>query len=74
VVTAVYGKLAEAPSAIVVATLEDVVGAERRPNLPGTTGEQRENWSIALPATVESLVDDPRAARVAEILGNGRHS
>jgi 4-alpha-glucanotransferase len=74
VVTAVYGKLAEAPSAIVVATLEDVVAAERRPNLPGTTGEQRDNWSIALPTTVESLVDDARAARLAEILGNGRHS
>jgi 4-alpha-glucanotransferase len=48
------------------------VGAERRPNLPGTTGDERDNWSIALPCTLEELMADPRAARLAEVLGRGR--
>jgi 4-alpha-glucanotransferase len=74
VVAAVYETLAEAPCAVVVATLEDVVGAERRPNVPGTTGDERDNWSIALPCTLEELMADPRAARLAGILGRGRHS
>ena len=74
VVERTYETLAQAPSAILVATLEDVVEAEPRPNLPGTTGDARDNWSIALPATLEEITTHPRAARLAEVLGRGRSS
>jgi len=68
VVTATYGLLAQAPSAVLCASLEDVTGAEARPNLPGTTGDARPNWSIALPLGLEELQTDPRPARLAGIL------
>ena len=44
--------LAQAPSAIVAATVEDALGLEERPNYPGTTTEWP-NRSVALPIDVE---------------------
>ena len=32
--------LAHAPSAVIAATVEDALGLEERPNMPGTTGER----------------------------------
>jgi 4-alpha-glucanotransferase len=53
VVEGVHRMLAEAPSAIRVATLDDALAAAERPNMPG---ENRwPSWSIALPATLEEL-------------------
>ncbi|MGH2792057.1 MAG: 4-alpha-glucanotransferase [Actinomycetota bacterium] len=66
-----YDLLARAPSKILVATLEDALGAEERPNQPGTIDE-RPNWSIPLPAPLEAIVDDPRPRRIAEALNRGR--
>jgi 4-alpha-glucanotransferase len=40
-----YRLLAEAPSMILSATLEDALAVEERPNMPGTTSEQWPNWS-----------------------------
>jgi 4-alpha-glucanotransferase len=51
---AVHAHLGRSPAAVVLATLEDVVGATARPNLPGTTDE-RPNWSVALPLAVDDL-------------------
>jgi 4-alpha-glucanotransferase len=67
VVTAAHARLAEAPSMVVTATLEDALRVDERPNLPGTTTE-RPNWSLALPRTLEELMDDPVATEVAESL------
>jgi 4-alpha-glucanotransferase len=39
----------------VAATLEDALGVEERPNLPGTVASQRANWSLALPVPIEEL-------------------
>ncbi|QDU74540.1 hypothetical protein Pan97_15490 [Bremerella volcania] len=49
-----YRLLGHAPSVLLLATLEDGIGVERRPNLPGTV-EQRRNWSFALPQMLEDI-------------------
>lgn len=71
VVRGAYRLLAEAPSAVVAATLDDVLGVEDRPNLPGTVDE-RPNWSLALPQPLEEVEEDPRVVEVGEILGKRR--
>jgi 4-alpha-glucanotransferase len=60
VTEALHRALAASPSALVAATLEDALRVAERPNLPGTVAAQRDNWSIALPATLEQLEADPR--------------
>jgi 4-alpha-glucanotransferase len=61
-----YALLAQAPSTLLSATLDDAVAAERRPNIPGAAC--RENWRIPLPVSVEELARHPLAARVADVL------
>jgi 4-alpha-glucanotransferase len=51
---AAHRALAAAGSDLVLATLEDAVGVRERPNLPGTV-EERPNWRLALPVSVEEL-------------------
>jgi 4-alpha-glucanotransferase len=63
-----HRRLAASACVLVAATLEDATGARERPNLPGTYGEQRANWSIALPMTLEELQADPRVAALADAL------
>jgi 4-alpha-glucanotransferase len=58
VVDAVHRALSASPAAVTLATLEDLCEVEQRPNVPGTTDDERPNWSIPLPKTVEELVDD----------------
>ena len=70
VVQRTHGLLAEAPSAIVTATLDDAIGVAERPNYPGTTGGT--NWSLALPAPLEDLMADPRPKEIAATLADGR--
>jgi len=71
VILGIYKLLADAPSAVVMATLEDVLGVEDRPNMPGTLDE-RPNWAIPLPVTLEELTRDPRVTSVAQMLAQGR--
>ena len=68
VIEAIYELLARAPSAVVMATLEDTLGVVERPNLPGTT-EERPNWSIPLPLLLEDICSDRRVTRAAKVLG-----
>jgi 4-alpha-glucanotransferase len=68
VIRGVYADLAEAPCFLLVATLDDVLAVEERPNMPGTTGEWP-NWRLALPAPLEDLEKRPLAAEVARLLG-----
>jgi 4-alpha-glucanotransferase len=65
VITRTYELLAQAPSAIVTATLEDALAVEERPNIPGTT---ETSWSLALPASLESLQTSPLARVIGEKL------
>ncbi|MEO7836494.1 MAG: 4-alpha-glucanotransferase, partial [Acidimicrobiales bacterium] len=71
VVTALYRLLAEAPSAVVTATLEDALVVEERPNVPGTTDE-RPNWSLALPRPIEELETDELVQVLTHALASGR--
>ena len=65
-VVAAHRLLARAPSTLLVATLEDAVVDERRPNMPGTT--ERPNWSVPLPVLVDELPDHPTASAVTDLL------
>lgn len=67
---AAYRRLAEAPSTLIVATLEDAVGEHSRPNLPGVA--ERPNWSLALPVPIDDLEDQAGPAEIAGILSTGR--
>ncbi len=71
VVRRTYELLAEAPSAVVAATLDDALGVCERPNLPGTVSE-RPNWCLALPVPLDEVESDHRVAAVAEALSQGR--
>jgi 4-alpha-glucanotransferase len=68
VVEALHARLARAPSAVVTATLHDCLSVAQRPNMPATTGRTWPNWSLALPAPLEAVVDDPRTRRIADLL------
>jgi 4-alpha-glucanotransferase len=62
-----HRRLAEAPSLLITATLDDALAVTERPNVPGTTDE-RPNWSVALPAALETLETTPLAQRIAAAL------
>lgn len=68
VIVGVHTLLAQAPSLLVAATLDDALGVERRPNIPGTTAEVRPNWCLALPKTLEEIALDPVVAAVGRAL------
>jgi 4-alpha-glucanotransferase len=54
VIERIYAYLAQAPSAVMVASLNDALAVEERPNMPGTISEWP-NWSIGLPRSIEDL-------------------
>jgi 4-alpha-glucanotransferase len=66
VIAAAYQALAQAPSRLLAATLEDAAGVELRPNLPGTTRQQ--NWSLPLPLPLEELLVAAGPAAIARTL------
>ena len=59
--------LAEAPSVMVTATLEDALAVEERPNMPSTTAEWP-NWSLALPIPLGDLETQALTRAVADTL------
>jgi 4-alpha-glucanotransferase len=67
VVVATHARLGHAPSMILMATLDDALCIAERPNLPGTTTE-RPNWSLALTAPLEELMQSPVTVNVADAL------
>jgi 4-alpha-glucanotransferase len=69
VVVGVHRLLAGAPSAVVAASLHDVLAVEERPNMPGTT-DGWPNWSLALPVPLDDIEHDPRVAAVADLFEN----
>jgi 4-alpha-glucanotransferase len=70
VVAATHRALAQAPSRLVLATLEDALAVEERPNLPGAPADFP-NWSLALPVPIEELEEKPLPRVIAAAL-NGR--
>jgi 4-alpha-glucanotransferase len=67
VIEEAYRLLAEAPSLVILATLEDALAVEERPNMPGTT-TQWPNWSLALPGGLEAIQTAELPRRIAERL------
>jgi len=67
VITRLHAALAAAPSRLLTATLEDAMAAPERPNMPATT-HQWPNWSIPLPAPIETLPTNRVAAAIAKAL------
>jgi 4-alpha-glucanotransferase len=68
IIVAMHEFLARTPCRFITASLYDVLGELRQPNLPGTTDEYP-NWRIPLAASLEQVLADPRVARIAEVLG-----
>ncbi len=66
VVEETHRLLADAPCAVVTATLDDALLVEERPNMPGTLVPT--NWSLALPKPLEELETDPVVLAVARTL------
>jgi 4-alpha-glucanotransferase len=60
--------LADAPSMIVSATLDDAAAVEERPNMPGTAGDGWPNWSLALPKSLEEIERAELALTIAQAL------
>jgi 4-alpha-glucanotransferase len=71
VIVSAHRLLAEAASMVVTASLEDALGVEERPNMPGTT-DAWPNWSLALPVPLESALSDPRVVAVADTMRSQR--
>jgi 4-alpha-glucanotransferase len=67
VIVTAHRLLAEAPSMLVTASLEDALGVEERPNMPGTV-DAWPNWSLALPRPLEQVLSDPRVLAVVEAM------
>jgi 4-alpha-glucanotransferase len=67
VVTATYEALSDAPCMLLTAGLDDALGVQERPNMPGTLDEWP-NWRIALPLPLEEIETDPRPRAVADAL------
>jgi 4-alpha-glucanotransferase len=67
VVLRTHQLLAEAPSAVIMATLEDALAVAQRPNMPNTT-EEWPNWSRPLPCPLEEIERHPLVQAVATAL------
>ncbi|HZC27425.1 MAG TPA: 4-alpha-glucanotransferase [Actinopolymorphaceae bacterium] len=66
-VMAAYRQLARAPAALLSATLDDAAVVSERPNIPGSD-DQRSNWTLALPVTLDEIEAHPTAAGISDIL------
>jgi 4-alpha-glucanotransferase len=70
-VLAAYASLANAPTQLVLAQLDDAVCNLARPNLPGTVDEWP-NWCLPLPFGLEEVTSHPVALGLAAVLGADR--
>lgn len=70
-VTAVLDFVARTPAPLLVVPLEDMLGLEEQPNLPGTI-DTHPNWRRRMPLPVESLFEEPGAAGRAALLARTR--
>jgi 4-alpha-glucanotransferase len=70
VVLRTHQRLAEAPSAVLLATLEDALAVVERPNMPNTTTEWP-NWSRALSCSLEAIECHPLVQAVATAVQGG---
>ncbi len=67
VITKTFEQLAQAPSAIVLASMEEACETTERPNMP-TAGEKYPKWSLALPSPLEDIESSETPQKIATIL------
>jgi len=67
VIERTYELLGRSPAAVVTATLDDALGVQERPNLPGTIDEWP-NWRLALPLPLEEIETAPLAEAIGVAL------
>jgi 4-alpha-glucanotransferase len=67
IVLAMHEFLARTPCRFVAASLYDVLGETKQPNLPGTTDEYP-NWRMPLGRSMEDIGKDTRVGRIAGVL------
>jgi 4-alpha-glucanotransferase len=70
VITKTFEQFAQAPSAIVMASMEAACVSPERPNMPAARGKYP-NWSLALPLPLEDIESSEVPHKLATIL-NGR--
>lgn len=71
VVDAAIAHIARTPSCLALVTLEDLLGLEEQPNLPGTV-DVHPNWRRRVDAPISELVDNPQVKRrCAALTGAG---
>jgi (1->4)-alpha-D-glucan 1-alpha-D-glucosylmutase len=66
-VVQLYGKLAHAPSRLLMVQIEDLMGQVAQMNVPGTWNEYP-NWRVRYAQSIEELFANPTAIAVAETL------
>lgn len=66
-VISVYATLSRSDAPLLAVAIEDVLGVEQRPNMPGTLSE-RPNWSRVLPYKIEEIFEHPMVVEVAAVL------
>lgn len=72
VVDAAIAHIARAPSALALVSLEDMLGAEEQPNLPGTVTEHP-NWRRRIDAPIGQVLGEELVARRCAILNGSPH-
>ena len=70
VIEETYRLLAQAPSLLLLATLDDTLAVREQPNMPGTRG-QWPNWRLALPGGLPAWERSELPRRIACVLGGG---
>ncbi|MBB3475778.1 4-alpha-glucanotransferase [Sphingomonas sp. BK345] len=68
----VLAHVAAAPAPLAIVPVEDLLGEEEQPNLPGTVDEHP-NWRRRLPAPTEQLLAQRDVARRTDLLTAERH-
>jgi 4-alpha-glucanotransferase len=71
VVDAAIRQVARSACEVAIIAIEDLVGLEEAPNLPGTI-DQHPNWRRRLPDTTEALLAEPATARRLDIVREAR--
>jgi 4-alpha-glucanotransferase len=72
-IVAIHRYLAETPGYLLMVQLEDALGEEEQPNLPGT--DEHPNWRRKLGRSLEEFADEPLVRQLAEVMataGRGR--
>ena len=61
------------PAPLAMIPIEDLLGLEEAPNLPGTT-DQHPNWRRRMPGTVDSMFDDAAVRARTDLLNQTRQA